>query len=1067
MTTTPPLPFDAHHLLAHEPFVRRIAQSLLHDCDEAEDIVQETWLAALERPPTLDRPVRPWLARVAANLATQVLRRRGPRLSPELEPEACAAPDASGDAVDTDGLRRDIAAAVAALKEPYREVLVLRYFEGLGNRDVAARLGLPVETVRTRNRRGLAQLRGRIEPRRAADRSRWLAGLVVLAEMPRQSLWPAIARRAWSVRHGMSASALVVGGLYLAARADLVPAAASAQYLPNPSPAPQESLSDPPVSTEPAGRVAAQLPGQRQVLMHLVREGNGRPVVGARVEALVADATLTRATADSEGTLSLRLPQDEEADASLRLRIGATAYTLAHEEVLGLPAVPASGADPEAIVVCVPAACVDHGRVLDEEGNPIRGAEVRAYDADLPFRSDFERPALATTTTDEHGAFTLESLPLAHSIAVRARGHAGLEAQLRVLDRATEARGLEVRLEASRRLVGRVSDARGDPVAAAHVVVTGSDRNPRGSGLRAPAPATVAWVADVGQQAWSDEQGAFRIDDVPARTRTLTVFAPGFAHLVVDLDPGEERIDVVVRDGAELAVLVSDPWGRPLPGARVELAGRGSQPNVGMSDTNGEARLVGVNSGAWMLVRAEAPGYAPGFGQAFRVARNAPPLRVAVTRARSVAGTVVDLYGAPVAGARVRARAVGIGREHARPRNPRFRELIEEQSTLGQSTTAADGGFAFESLPCNHLELEIQAVDPARVEYFPLPAGLERVLCVLGHEPVSISGRVLDRSTGEPVPASASVQVQVVERGGEMRSVAVPVDGDATFHAGLPGPGPFDLHVRAEGFATWIGVLPEGGGSIEVALDRSHRLALLLRDARGAPVRGGTLLLSDETGEPVPVRAPSHRARSFSYVSGDGELELLDLPTRTLRLTFLPPALAPARTRLVDLSSASGDVFEWWIEDMDVASGQRILELDLRAETGTGSEAFRGACRLQGHDASGRRVVDCAVDVSPRSVDVDPERSTRTWSFAPDGALVAWRDAPLERRKRHASERGVSLTTEGWLALSLPSSCAHLSVSAPGRVPAKVQLDPQAAHEHRILVLQPLPESRAETGARR
>src|SRR5262249_55671586 len=46
-----------------------------------------------------------------------------------------------------------------------REVVLLRYFEDLPPRAIARRLGLPVETVKTRQKRALAQLRARLQPR--------------------------------------------------------------------------------------------------------------------------------------------------------------------------------------------------------------------------------------------------------------------------------------------------------------------------------------------------------------------------------------------------------------------------------------------------------------------------------------------------------------------------------------------------------------------------------------------------------------------------------------------------------------------------------------------------------------------------------------------------------------------------------------------------------------------------------------------------------------------------------------------------------------------------------------
>jgi RNA polymerase sigma factor (sigma-70 family) len=49
--------------------------------------------------------------------------------------------------------------AVLSLSEPIRSTIVLRYLEDLPPREVARRLGVPIETVRSRSRRGLEDMR--------------------------------------------------------------------------------------------------------------------------------------------------------------------------------------------------------------------------------------------------------------------------------------------------------------------------------------------------------------------------------------------------------------------------------------------------------------------------------------------------------------------------------------------------------------------------------------------------------------------------------------------------------------------------------------------------------------------------------------------------------------------------------------------------------------------------------------------------------------------------------------------------------------------------------------------
>ena len=60
------MPVAAEDLLKHAAFVRALARSLLLDPHAADDVVQETWLRALEAPPRHAGNLRGWLSRVVS-----------------------------------------------------------------------------------------------------------------------------------------------------------------------------------------------------------------------------------------------------------------------------------------------------------------------------------------------------------------------------------------------------------------------------------------------------------------------------------------------------------------------------------------------------------------------------------------------------------------------------------------------------------------------------------------------------------------------------------------------------------------------------------------------------------------------------------------------------------------------------------------------------------------------------------------------------------------------------------------------------------------------------------------
>lgn len=163
-------------------FVRALARELVRDPNDVDDLVQETWLAARRRgwrAPEA-RSSFAYLAGLVRSVAWTRRRSEGRRARREREsarPEACA-PDT--ELVERLELRQRVVDVVLELDEPYRIVLLLRYEEELGPREIARRLGVPVETVRTRLRRALERVRARLDER-CGGRGAWVVSLAALA----------------------------------------------------------------------------------------------------------------------------------------------------------------------------------------------------------------------------------------------------------------------------------------------------------------------------------------------------------------------------------------------------------------------------------------------------------------------------------------------------------------------------------------------------------------------------------------------------------------------------------------------------------------------------------------------------------------------------------------------------------------------------------------------------------------------------------------------------------------------------------------------------------------------
>lgn len=180
MSTSPERELEG--LLGDEDLVRRIARGLLFDEHAVDDVVQQTWMAAMRRPPAGVVGRRAWLATVARNVARnygrgESRRRAREEGSAEAPPPELPAADAIFAREET---RRRIVEAVRTLEEPYRTTILLRYFEGLPPRKIARRLGIKRDTVATRLKRGLHRLRQRLDGDYGARRA-WALALVPLA----------------------------------------------------------------------------------------------------------------------------------------------------------------------------------------------------------------------------------------------------------------------------------------------------------------------------------------------------------------------------------------------------------------------------------------------------------------------------------------------------------------------------------------------------------------------------------------------------------------------------------------------------------------------------------------------------------------------------------------------------------------------------------------------------------------------------------------------------------------------------------------------------------------------
>lgn len=169
-----------HDLLVHADFLRRLVRDLVADDAGRRDLTQQVWLQALRSPPRDARGLRGWLATTARNLVANSRRSDARRAARELDAAPREHAPAADEILAREAVRESVLRAVLALDEPFREAVLLRYYEGLAPREIAARLGVPDATVRTRVARGLERLRARLDAQHR-DRSAWAIAALPLA----------------------------------------------------------------------------------------------------------------------------------------------------------------------------------------------------------------------------------------------------------------------------------------------------------------------------------------------------------------------------------------------------------------------------------------------------------------------------------------------------------------------------------------------------------------------------------------------------------------------------------------------------------------------------------------------------------------------------------------------------------------------------------------------------------------------------------------------------------------------------------------------------------------------
>jgi RNA polymerase sigma factor (sigma-70 family) len=145
----------------YRPRLLAFCQHMLRSREDAEDVLQEVYVAALRAMRSDDRPIqaKPWLYKIARNRSLNHMRRRSDVAVESMDSFERGAGESALEAVAGRERLREIVDDVHALPESQRTALILREFDALSYQQIADTMETTVPAVKSllvRARMGLA-----------------------------------------------------------------------------------------------------------------------------------------------------------------------------------------------------------------------------------------------------------------------------------------------------------------------------------------------------------------------------------------------------------------------------------------------------------------------------------------------------------------------------------------------------------------------------------------------------------------------------------------------------------------------------------------------------------------------------------------------------------------------------------------------------------------------------------------------------------------------------------------------------------------------------------------------
>ena len=519
------------------------------------------------------------------------------------------------------------------------------------------------------------------------------------------------------------------------------------------------------------------------------------------------------------------------------------------------------------------------GRVVDEKGFTVAGAEVRIWTNPRSLGD----PAM-TVVSAANGEFSASGFGPKFVAAAFSPDMVCVSGLRGDLAEGTVCEGLELILAPAAVLFGTVEDAKGSPVEGATLHLANPLRSfDSTDGTETPGVTTFGSIAGaILPPQVTGTDGRFRFPGVEETRVQVSVEAAGHLDQSPLHSPSDGALTITLDRGRELSGLVLDAEGKPAAGAQVRSGDRRTRTKA---DELGRFSVGGIEDPAGrgrapVFVAALHQGHAVSLIQPANLTGEGQVNVLRLERAAPLTGRVVDGNGEPVSGVRVRLRSERMyeGSDLVMGTPPSWESLFGEFDRR----TGEGGRFDFPHRFLGPCTLRVTGRDtPAQGLIVPVGPAESEVEVRLDGEAlrgVVLEGRLVDERSGEPISAF------------QLLTWSEPVDGSrsATRHGVSVGPdgrfriekldeGTWELEFEAEGYASKRlaprafekGVHDLG----EVAMVEAVQVRVEVLDRSGEHWTESSLEFLDATGRPVEVKAGPFES---SGVTLNGKPQLIE-----------------------------------------------------------------------------------------------------------------------------------------------------------------------------------------------